>query len=57
MADGRICRACAAAARPIFNGSVRSREIEHQQCDACGYVQTETPAWLDQAYGGPTAPR
>jgi Methyltransferase domain len=51
MASDRSCRICAAAARPIFNGTVLGRSVEYQECDACGYVQTETPTWLDQAYG------
>ena len=51
MTSGRICRVCAAAARPIFSGTVLGRNVEYQECDACGYVQTETPTWLDEAYG------
>jgi Methyltransferase domain len=51
MTDDRICRVCAAAARPIFRGLVLGHEVEYQECDACGYVQTQTPTWLEQAYG------
>lgn len=51
MAGGRSCRVCAAEARPIFSGTVLGRNVEYQECDACGYVQTETPTWLDEAYG------
>lgn len=51
MASGRICRVCAAAARPLFSGTVLGRSVEYQECDVCGYVQTETPTWLDPACG------
>ena len=51
MADARICRICAAAVRPVFSGNVLGHNVEYQECDACGYVQTETPTWLDEAYG------
>ena len=47
----RPCRVCAANARPIFSGTVLGRSVEYQECDACGYVQTESPTWLEQAYG------
>lgn len=46
----RICRVCAAPVRPIFSATVLGRSVEYQECDACGYVQTETPTWLAQAY-------
>ena len=49
MAGGRVCRVCAAAARPLFSGTLLGRSVEYQECSACGYVQTETPTWLDQA--------
>ncbi len=47
----RPCRVCTANARPIFSGTVLGRSVEYQECDVCGYVQTETPNWLDEAYG------
>ena len=49
----RTCRVCAAAARPLFRGRVLDHNVEYQECDACGYVQTETPYWLAQAYAEP----
>lgn len=46
----RACRVCGTTARPIFEGTVLCRKVEYQECSACGYVQTETPTWLDEAY-------
>jgi len=51
MIAGRICRVCGATTHPIFDATVLGRSVEYQECGACGYVQTETPTWLDEAYG------
>jgi len=45
------CRICGTFVRPVFEGIVLGRNVEYQECSACGYVQTETPTWLDEAYG------
>ena len=44
------CRVCGAAAPFIFSQAVLGRPVSYFDCGACGYVQTEMPYWLDQAY-------
>lgn len=44
------CRLCNAPARRLFTGPLLDHRIDYFECDACGYVQTETPYWLQQAY-------
>jgi hypothetical protein len=46
------CKVCDAASRPFGNARVLGRhDVRYFQCDACGFVQTEQPYWLDEAYG------
>jgi hypothetical protein len=46
------CKVCDSAARPFGSGRVLGRhEVRYYRCDACGFVQTEHPYWLDEAYG------
>jgi hypothetical protein len=48
------CRLCGGAAFPF--GSARllaSLEVSYHRCEACGFVQTEEPYWLEQAYEQP----
>jgi Methyltransferase domain len=50
------CRLCGASAFPF--GSARllaSLEVSYYRCEACGFVQTEEPYWLEQAYEQPIA--
>jgi hypothetical protein len=44
------CRVCQAMARNLFSGIVLNRQVGYFECPRCGYLQTETPTWLDQAY-------
>jgi hypothetical protein len=45
-----ICRCCGAEVRQLFSGSLIGHNVGYFECLACGYVQTETPHWLNQAY-------
>ena len=45
-----ICRACQQPTRHLQAGVIFGVNIQYFDCPACGYVQTETPFWLDQAY-------
>jgi len=46
------CKVCDSAVRPFGSARVLGRhEVCYYQCDACGFVQTEHPYWLDEAYG------
>jgi hypothetical protein len=48
------CRLCGKAAHKIFSGILISKyEVEYAECDHCGFVGTENPYWLDEAYSKP----
>lgn len=44
------CRVCAASARFLFDAELLRRQVSYYECDHCGYVQTESPTWLEEAY-------
>lgn len=44
------CRVCKHVAEQIFTGHLLNNNVEYFECPNCGYVQTETPYWLDSAY-------
>ena len=45
------CKVCAASLRPFGTGRVLDRhDVRYYRCEACGFVQTEPPYWLDEAY-------
>lgn len=52
MSGGLPCRVCGAEARPLFEKRVlRRHTARYHGCPACGFVQTQEPDWLDEAYG------
>jgi hypothetical protein len=54
MSDQLTCHICKAATSYIFTAKVRSKhDVKYYQCPNCGYVQVETPYWLDEAYASP----
>jgi hypothetical protein len=34
----------------LFHALLLNREVSYQECDHCGYVQTQQPDWLEEAY-------
>jgi hypothetical protein len=45
------CRVCASPAEPAFSAVVlRKHEVRYFRCAACGFLQTEEPYWLAEAY-------
>ena len=44
------CRTCGAEVNPLWQGQLLELTVTYYQCDACGYVQTEQPFWLERAY-------
>jgi len=44
------CRVCGQPSRHLFDGPLLQHRVGYFDCADCGYVQTETPYWLDQAY-------
>jgi hypothetical protein len=48
------CRCCSADIHePVFSGVLLDKTVSYFECPNCGYVQTETPTWLEQAYASP----
>ena len=48
--DDSACRVCASSTSPLGEGQLLNLTVRYMQCSNCGYVQTERPYWLDQAY-------
>ena len=45
------CRICSFSAQEVFSSNLLNKYIvKYFQCSKCGYVQTETPFWLEEAY-------
>ena len=48
------CRVCHRPIGTSFSeGRILDRNVEYFECAECGYVQTEEPTWLDEAYSSP----
>lgn len=45
------CRMCGAHAKEVFTAQVlRKHNIRYYRCSSCGFLQTEEPYWLNEAY-------
>src|SRR6476469_1931605 len=45
------CKVCDSVLHPFGSARVLGRhDIRYYRCDVCGFVQTEHPYWLDEAY-------
>lgn len=52
MTDISTCRVCGNRPKLLFEGVILGRyPTAYYQCTVCGYLQTGTPTWLDEAYG------
>lgn len=49
-ADSIKCRVCGYASSKAFDGELLGRTVAYYDCSCCGYVQTEQPVWLAEAY-------
>jgi len=47
------CRVCGGDSTFAFAQKVIGRDVSYFDCGHCGYVQTETPYWLEEAYADP----
>jgi hypothetical protein len=47
---GNICRVCNSFASKRFTSEILDLTIQYFECTNCGYLQTESPFWLEQAY-------
>jgi len=49
-----VCRICSLSTEKIFSTIIlQKHSVEYFQCSHCGYVQTESPFWLEEAYSRP----
>ncbi len=45
------CKICSAPVQLFGRAAVLNRRrVQYFQCERCGFIQTETPDWLDEAY-------
>src|SRR5262249_10032613 len=51
MATTRACPVCGSVMRPAFRSLVlRKHDVEYWHCNDCGFLCTEEPYWLEEAY-------
>ena len=49
-----VCRVCKSSTEKLFSTIILQKfSVEYFQCPHCGYVQTESPFWLKEAYSRP----
>ena len=48
-----ICRVCGTSAHQVFTQLVLERDVGYFDCPSCGYLQTQQPDWLAEAYARP----
>jgi len=49
-----VCRICKSSTEKLFSTIILKKfSVEYFQCPHCGYVQTESPFWLKEAYSRP----
>jgi hypothetical protein len=44
------CRVCSGEATYLWHGKLLDLTVRYFECLVCGYVQTESPYWLERAY-------
>ena len=44
------CRVCQQPSDSLWTGTLIGHSVDYFECPSCGYVQTEAPYWLEQAY-------
>jgi hypothetical protein len=50
-AEAMPCKVCEKTALAFGNGKVLGRHlVQYFRCDHCGFIQTEQPYWLEEAY-------
>lgn len=48
------CKICSNETYSIFSAKILNKyDIKYYYCDYCGFLQTEEPYWLKEAYGSP----
>jgi hypothetical protein len=52
-----ICKICSTAQAPFTKARLLSKyDVQYFKCPTCGFIQTEQPYWLDEAYTNVIAP-
>lgn len=45
------CKICGAESKPFDSATILNKyEVQYYKCPDCGFIQTEEPHWLDEAY-------
>ncbi|MEJ2105601.1 MAG: hypothetical protein P8X47_13660, partial [Ignavibacteriaceae bacterium] len=45
------CRVCNSKSKEVFSAKVLNKyNVKYYHCLSCGFLQTEEPYWLDEAY-------
>ena len=45
------CKICNSESKEVFSAKVLNKyNVKYYQCPSCGFLQTEEPYWLDEAY-------
>jgi glycosyltransferase involved in cell wall biosynthesis len=48
------CKVCDSRSKFFFSNKIINKyDVSYFQCSSCGFVQTEDPYWLDEAYSSP----
>jgi hypothetical protein len=48
------CRICGTTSSKIFRRKILNKyDVDYFQCSSCGFIQTEEPSWLEEAYRSP----
>jgi hypothetical protein len=51
MTQSKICKICLSTSDPFSSALILSKyQVSYFRCEKCGFVQTEDPYWLDEAY-------
>ena len=46
------CKICESGVDELFRARVLNKyEVKYFKCQTCGFIQTETPFWMEEAYG------
>ena len=49
-----VCRVCKMEVEALFSTVILGKySVKYFKCSQCGYVQTEEPYWLEEAYNTP----
>lgn len=53
LKNSQVCRSCSEISQHIFTGTLIGHNVNYFECQSCGYLQTERPYWLEEAYSSP----